>query len=219
MFGNSRHAAAWHPRRRPDGPHHAHRRPGVRLGGAGRARRRPHGDQVRARSEDPASKDPTARYHSWRRAQRAAGFRLKVPARTYGLARKNAILVGPCDAAGQRRKRDVYAEWGAGQTFLALDQNNSGSACSNFGAARFLGRFRVQGHRARLYGFCGSRGLPSCRAKAAVLVLTWRAGKRFYVVYSSHQWRATLLGFARHLRFVRSAADRGHAGLARAGGS
>ena len=155
------------------------------------------------RSKDPASKDPTARYHSWRRAQRAAGFRLKVPARTFGLVRKNAILVGPCDAAGQRRKRDVYAEWGAGQKFLALDQNNSGSACSNFGAARFLGRFRVQGHRARMYGFCGSRGLPSCRAKAAVLVLTWRAGKRFYVVYSSHQWRATLLGFARHLRFVR----------------
>jgi hypothetical protein len=148
------------------------------------------------------SKDPTARYHSWRRAQRAAGFRLKVPARTYGLTRKNAILVGPCDAAGQRRKRDVYAEWGAGQAFLAVDQNNSGGACSNFGAARFLGRFRVQGHRARMYGFCGSHGLPSCRSKAAVLVLTWRAGKRFYVVYSSHQWRATLLGFARHLRFL-----------------
>ena len=152
-------------------------------------------------SKDPASKDPTARYHSWRRAQRAAGFRLKVPARTYGLTRKNAILVGPCDAAGQRRKRDVYAEWGAGQKFLALDQNNSGGACSNFGAARFLGIYRVQGQRARLYGFCGSRGLPSCRAKAAVLVLTWRAGKHFYVAYSSHQWRATLLGFARHLRF------------------
>ncbi len=148
------------------------------------------------------SKDPTARYHSWRRAQRGAGFRLKVPARTYGLTRKNSILVGPCDASGQRRKRDVYAEWGARQAFLALDQNNSGSACSNFGAARFLGRFRVQGHRARMYGFCGSHGLPSCRAKAAVLVLTWRAGKRFYVVYSSHQWRATLLGFARHLRFL-----------------
>jgi hypothetical protein len=148
------------------------------------------------------SKDPTARYHSWRRAQRAAGFRLKVPARTYGLTRKNAILVGPCDAAGQRRKRDVYAEWGAGQAFLAVDQNNSGGACSNFGAARFLGRFRVQGHRARMYGFCGSHGLPSCRSKAAVLVLTWRAGKRFYVVYSSHQWRATLLGFARRLRFL-----------------
>jgi hypothetical protein len=146
------------------------------------------------------SKDPTARYHSWRRAQRAAGFRLRVPTRTYGLTRKNAILVGPCDAAGQRRKRDVYAEWGAGRAFLALDQNNSGSACSNFGAARFLGHYRVQGHRARLYGFCGSHGLPSCRGKAAVLVLTWRAGRHFYVAYSSHQWRATLLGFARHLR-------------------
>jgi hypothetical protein len=142
-------------------------------------------------------------YGSWRAAQRAAGFRLKAPARTYGLTRKHPILVGKCLASGRHTKRDVYAEWdGSHLQYLTLDQNNSGGACSNFGAARFLGTYRVQGRRARLYGFCGSRGLPSCRAKGAVLVLTWRQGKRYYVAYSSHEWRATLLGFARHLRYV-----------------
>jgi len=207
MFGNSRHAAHGILAASLTGlitltaaPAFASAVPAGHA--AARAATRPATRSKDPASKDPASKDPTARYHSWRRAQRAAGFRLKVPAATFGLVRKNAILVGPCDAAGQRRKRDVYAEWGAGQKFLALDQNNSGSACSNFGAARFLGRFRVQGHRARMFGFCGSRGLPSCRAKAVVLVLTWRAGKHFYVAYSSHQWRATLLGFARHARFI-----------------
>lgn len=150
-----------------------------------------------------SSATPAGSFRSWRAAQRAAGFRLKAPARTYGLTRKHAILVGKCLAAGRTRKRDVYAEWdGPRRQYLTLDQNNSGGACSNFGAARFLGIYRVQGQRARLYGFCGSRGLPSCRARAAVLVLTWRSGQRYYVAYSGHQWRATLLGFARHLRFV-----------------
>jgi hypothetical protein len=157
-----------------------------------------HAQAPAARSATPAGS-----YRTWRAAQRAAGFRLKAPGRTYGLTRKHAILVGKCLAAGRTSKRDVYAEWdGARRQYLTLDQNNSGGACSNFGAARFLGIYRVQGQRARLYGFCGSRGLPSCRSKAAVLVLTWRSGKRYYVAYSGHQWRATLLGFARHLRFV-----------------
>lgn len=146
---------------------------------------------------------PAGSYSTWRAARRAAGFRLKAPTRTYRLARTHPILVGKCQASGRLSKRDVYAEWGgAHMRYLALDQNNSGGPCSNFGAARFLGRYRVQGHRARMYGFCGSRGLPSCHSRGVVLVLVWRSGKRYYVTYSSHEWRATLLGFARHLRFV-----------------
>jgi len=158
-----------------------------------------------ARPTAPAgkTKDPTSRYNTWRKAQKAAGFRLRVPTRTYGLKRKHPILVGPCDAAGQRRKKAVYAQWGSGKRFLALDQNNSGRACSNFGAAKPLGVFRVQGHKARMYGFCGGHGLPSCKVRNVVLVLAWRAGHRYYVTYSSREWRSTLLGFARHLRFRR----------------
>jgi hypothetical protein len=157
----------------------------------------------RASAPAAGSATPAGSYQSWRAAQRAAGFRLKTPARTYGLTRKHPILVSKCLAAGRTSKRDVYAEWdGARRRYLTLDQNNSGGACSNFGAARFLGTYRVQGQRARLYGFCGSRGLPSCRGRGTVLVLSWRSGQRYYVAYSGREWRATLLGFARHLRFV-----------------
>src|SRR2546423_978697 len=39
-------------------------------------------------------------FSSWRKAQQAAGFRLRRPARTYGLVRRHPILVGTCMAAG-----------------------------------------------------------------------------------------------------------------------
>lgn len=150
-----------------------------------------------------ASARPDGSYRTWRSAQRAAGFKLKRPSRTFGLTRKYPILVSKCDAAGQRRKHDVYAQWsGSLRRYLSIDQNNSGEPCSNFGAARYLASYRVKGHRARLYGFCGGRGQPGCRSINAVLVLAWRAGSRYYVTYSHHEWRRTLVSFARSLHFL-----------------
>jgi hypothetical protein len=147
---------------------------------------------------------PAATGHkTWRSAQRSAGFRLKAPTATFGLVRTHPILVGRCNAAGQTGKREVYAQWnGSGMRYFALDQNNSGGACGNFGGARFLGTWRIRGHKARMYGFCGHQGQPSCTSKAAVLVLVWREFSRYYVVYSSHEWRRTLVAFARSLKFV-----------------
>jgi hypothetical protein len=143
------------------------------------------------------------RYHTWKAAQRNAGFKLKRPHKTFGLVRKNPILVGKCEASGARTKADVYAQYtGSHQRFLTLDQTDYRFACSNFGAARYLGSYRIRGRKARLYGFCGSKGQPSCTSIAAILVLAWRAGSRFYTTYSSQEWRATLVSFARNLRFV-----------------
>src|SRR5450755_748779 len=145
----------------------------------------------------------TGSFQTWSAAQRAAGFRLKKASRTYGLRRTNAILVSKCEVPGKLSKRDVYAEWqGSKRRYLVIDQNNSGGACSNFGGARPLGTYRVQGHRARMYGFCGIGRLPSCRARNVVLVLAWKAGQRYYVTYSSNEWRSTLVGFSRSLRRV-----------------
>jgi len=145
----------------------------------------------------------TGSFKTWSAAQRAAGFRLKKASRTYGLRRTNAILVSKCEVPGKLSKRDVYAEWqGSKRRYLVIDQNNSGGACSNFGGARPLGTYRVQGHRARMYGFCGIGRLPSCRARNVVLVLAWKAGQRYYVTYSSNEWRSTLVGFSRSLRRV-----------------
>ena len=47
----------------------------------------------------------------------------------------NKISVTKFEVTGKTRFHDVFAQWG-GKTFLALDQNNSGGACSNFGAAK-----------------------------------------------------------------------------------
>jgi hypothetical protein len=162
-----------------------------------------------ARTAGPARSAPSAApaapgsFTTWPAAQRAAGFRLKKASRTYGLRRTNAIEVSKCTATGRLSKRDVFAEWqGAKRTSLAIDQNNSGGPCSNFGAAKPLGTYRVQGHRARMFGFCGVSGLPSCRARNVVLVLDWKASRNFYVTYSRNEWRSTLVGFSRSLHRV-----------------
>jgi hypothetical protein len=145
----------------------------------------------------------TGSFKTWKAAQRAAGFRLHAPGKTFGLKRRHPILVGNCLAAGHRSKKDVYAEWdGAKKAFIAVDQTNAGSPCSNFGAAKFLGRWRVQGHRAKMYGFCGRRGLPSCTTKNITLVLAWKAGTHFYTMYSNNEWRRTLVAVARSLHRI-----------------
>lgn len=156
-----------------------------------------------ARSAPSAAPAATGSFKTWPAAQRAAGFRLKKASRTYGLRRMNAILVSKCEVTGRLSKRDVFAEWqGAKKRYLAVDQNNSGGACSNFGAAKPLGTYRVQGHKARMFGFCGVSGLPSCRVRNIVLVLDWKAGQNYYVTYSRNEWRSTLVGFSRSLHRV-----------------
>jgi hypothetical protein len=158
---------------------------------------------VPATSTGPAAA-AAGSYGSWTAAQRAAGFKLKKPHRLFGLTRTHPILVGRCNATGQRRKHDVYAQWNNknGQTYLSIDQNNSGKPCSNFGAAKYLGSWRIQGRKARMYGFCGRGKLPSCTSKKATRVLAWKGGSRYYVDYSHNEWRRTLVSFARGMRFV-----------------
>jgi hypothetical protein len=156
-----------------------------------------------ARSAPSAAPAATGSFKTWSAAQRAAGFTLKKASRTYGLRRTDPIEISKCTAAGRLSKRDVFAEWrGAKRTYLAVDQNNSGGACSNFGAAKPLGTYRIQGHKARMFGFCGVSGLPSCRARNIILVLDWKAGRNYYVTYSRNEWRSTLVGFSRSLHRV-----------------
>jgi hypothetical protein len=145
----------------------------------------------------------TGSFRTWSAAQRAAGFRLRVPKRTYGLKRTHPILVNRCRVTGKLSKRDVFAEWnGSNKRSLWVDQNNSGGPCSNFGAARPLGTYRIHGHKAHMFGFCGVKGLPSCHRRNIVLTLVWKAGKKYYVTYSTNEWRSTLAGFSRGLRWV-----------------
>jgi hypothetical protein len=137
-------------------------------------------------------------FKTWAAAQKAAGFTLYRPTRTASLKRSHGILITRCTATTKLRY-DVYAQWGT-KTFMALDQNNSGAACSNFGAATFIRNYKVGGISYRLVGFCGRRGQPSCSSRNASLALSWKIGSRFYVAFSKGVLRATLVSFATSIK-------------------
>ena len=140
----------------------------------------------------------TGSFKTWASAQKAAGFSLYVPKKTAGLKRTHNILVNRCTTSAKVRY-DVYAQWG-NKTFMALDQNNTGAACSNFGAAKFLATYKFSGVTYRLYGFCGRAHQPSCSSTAAPLALLWKIGSRFYAAYSKGVTRGTLVTFARSIK-------------------
>lgn len=142
----------------------------------------------------PAAPAAAGSFKTWAAAQKAAGFGLYTPKKTASLVRRTQILVTRCHAVS-KVTYDVYAIWGD-STFLALDQNNTGAACSNPGAARFLHTYTVKGARYRLSGFCGGKGQPACTSKSAILLITWQKGTHYFVGYSHGEARATLLAFA-----------------------
>ena len=129
-------------------------------------------------------------FHSWRAAQRAAGFGLIRPGNTYGLRRNGLISVVPCQASGQMSKRQVFASYGS---FLSGPE---------LGAARVLGHYRVQGRRATLYGVCGKHLGPPCSSRRITMYLTWRKHGNYYEASSHNERRHTIVGFARSLHRV-----------------
>lgn len=142
-------------------------------------------------------------FHSWRAAQRAAGFGLYAPVRTYGLRRNGLIIVDRCQVTGKLSRRNVFAGYGSflGRE-LSIAQNNSGGPCGNFGAARRLGTVRVMGQRATLYGVCGRHLGPPCSSRKITLYLTWAKHGKYYEASAHNERPASLVGFARSLRPV-----------------
>jgi hypothetical protein len=151
-------------------------------------------------STTPASTAPAGAgsFKAWAAAQKAAGFTLYVPKKTAGFKRTHNILVTRCTTTSKVRF-DVYAQWGT-KTFMALDQNNSGAACSNFGAATFIKTYKISGVTYRLVGFCGHGRQPSCSSTAAPLALSWKIGSRYYVAFSKGVLRGTLVTFATSIK-------------------
>jgi hypothetical protein len=146
---------------------------------------------------------PAPAYSTWPSAQRAAGFPLHRPTKTFGLKRAGGILVTPCAVTGHLRWRDVGANYeGTRHRVLAIEQNNSGAPCSNFGEARLLGHYAVDGTTADLFGVCGMHGLPPCSSVNKYLFLTWvRHGISFQGT-SHNEPRTSLVAFARALVLV-----------------
>jgi hypothetical protein len=141
-------------------------------------------------------------FETWPAAQKAAGFGLFVPKRTAGLKRLPAIAVSRCKATAKVRF-DVTAEWGTPKAFLLLDQNVTSLACHDkIPALPPLATYKVAGVSYKLIGACGVAPLPSCTSKAAILIMTWKIGPRFYTAFSQGFLRGTLLNFATSIKKV-----------------
>ncbi len=146
----------------------------------------------------------TGSFSTWRRAQRAAGFRLRRPTYTAGLRRAEQVLVEKCLVTHELSKRNVLSLYGSlSRGLLVLEQNNSGKPCGNFGAARKLGSYRVQHARATLWGTCGARKMPPCSSRKIALYLTWHRFGIYREASSYNERPRTLLRFARGLKKVR----------------
>lgn len=142
----------------------------------------------------------TGSFLSWRAAQRAAGFGLYRPGNTHGLRRSGVISVDRCQASGRQSKRDVFASYGSFLArWLSIQQNNSGGACGNFGAARRLGSYRVMGTRATLWGVCGAHLGPPCSSRKITMFLIWKKNGNYYVAGSHNERRRVIISFARSL--------------------
>ena len=152
----------------------------------------------------PAAPAGAGSFSTWRRAQRAAGFRLRRPAYTAGLRRAEPVLVEKCLATHKQSKRNVLSVYGTlRSSLLVLEQNNSGNPCGNFGEAKKLGTYRVQHARATLWGACGAHGMPPCSHKKITLYLEWRRYGIYRLASSYNERPRTLLRFARGLKKVR----------------
>ncbi len=140
-------------------------------------------------------------FSSWRAAQKAAGFRLLRPTKTFGLPINSKISVARCEISKKKaKKRLVIASYGRTvRANLTISQNNSGSPCTKTRMITFLGHYSVLGSRATLIGVCGVKGLPSCKSTKVFLFLTWRSRGVYYQAMSYGESRGTIVGFARSL--------------------
>jgi hypothetical protein len=151
-----------------------------------------------------AAPSALGQFASWKAAQRAAGFKLLRPTKTFGHPRNGDIIVTRCEIKKKAAKRVVMASYGVTAfSTLGLVQNNSGAPCSSIGKVTALGKVKVDGTTAKLAGKCGFSGLRSCKSRKIFLFLTWTKRHVYYMAVSYGQPRKTLIGFAHGLRRVR----------------
>lgn len=151
----------------------------------------------------PAGTHALGSFKTWRGAQRAAGFKLLRPTKTYGHVRNGDISVARCEVKGKAAKRLVTATYGLTPfSVLSISQNNSGGPCMSLGKVKRLGTVKVNGTKGVLSGKCGMRGLRACTSRKIFLFLTWVKHGKYYVAGSFGLRRKTLAGFANGLRPV-----------------
>lgn len=141
----------------------------------------------------------TGTYKTWTKAEKAAGFKLVQPGTTYGLRNVGHILVSSCETSAH--KRSVSAFYGSIlKASLSLEQDNAGKACNTSYPGTSLGTYRIHGHPASLYGYCGIGDAPPCTSTDIELWLTWKVKSDFYIASSHDESRSRLVHFATVLK-------------------
>ncbi len=149
----------------------------------------------------PQASGRTGLFATWRGAQRAAGFRLMKPTKTFGLTKAGDIIVARCEISKKTAsKRNVIGQYATtAPRGLTISQNNSNGPCTHLRRSKALGTYKVNGVKAYLTGDCDARGLPSCSAAKIFMFLTWRRGGIYSQVSSFGEPASVLLSFARGL--------------------
>ena len=140
----------------------------------------------------------TGHFATWQRAEKAAGFELLKPTKTYGLRKASDIIVARCEISKKKAsKRNVIGQYGPTVKLnLTISENNSNAPCARLRESKALGTYKIDGVKAYLTGDCDSRGLPSCSSDNIFLFLTWHKGGVYYQASSYGETRSTIVGFA-----------------------
>ena len=106
----------------------------------------------------------TGHFATWQRAEKAAGFELLKPTKTYGLRKASDIIVARCEISKKKAsKRNVIGQYGPTVKLnLTISENNSNAPCARLRESKALGTYKIDGVKAYLTGDCDSQGLPSC---------------------------------------------------------
>lgn len=147
-------------------------------------------------------------FKTWPAAQSAAGFRLLMPASTFGLKINGDITVTRCLTKKLIKKKKsarlVIANYDpTPRAALEINQNNSGGPCRSLGAVRRLGSYQVDGVKAALVGECGRKPFNACSSRKIWMFLSWRRGGIYYMASSYGESVKTIVAFARGLKPVR----------------
>lgn len=162
--------------------------------------------EASSRPGGPGMPAGLGQFGSWKAAQKAAGFKLLRPTRTYKHVRNGDLIVTRCAATVKKKRsahRVVIANYGLTPfSTLAIYQNNLGKPCSSIGKVTTLGKVKVDGTTAQLSGKCGMKGLRSCKSTKIFLFLTWTKKHIYYMATSYGEPAKILIGFATGLRPV-----------------
>jgi hypothetical protein len=149
----------------------------------------------------PAAMAGLGTFKTWPEAQKAAGFKLMKPGTSYRLPNIGHIVVSLCEVPGKTSKRIVSDSYGSIlKQSLSLVQDNASGPCFSGASGTYLGKYKIHGVTAVMYGYCGFGGAPSCSSTNIEIWLSWQVKKVYFRASAHDEARSRLVHFASVLK-------------------